>query len=510
MTELLLSEMNTRKVRFTLARGELVLLVLLCIMLTHFNNVAKGDPIPRFGACNILNKIDPNVMKSLGPEINRAGIHWGKVEPVPGKYLITQEVLNFIGEVVPPGAEPLVGISTHNPWGNIGPWKNSDEFLKQFSVSPTFHPIKNYDDYRRFIMVLADSLKGKVKYYQILNEPDLIRPENNSRWWGGTAEELIKTVRITYEALKESDPDAYLIMGGFALPWDDNINRPVNEDFINTVVKGVRDYVDAFDIHHYREYNLLSPKIQYIKELGRKPIWITEMGAPSANRLREVWLKMQPFFKELEVNQSLLSSKMMQDTILTVVRQSDPGFIYLPENRSVLEKIKAEELVKLYAIAFEEGVSSAFWFQVLRDKMPVWYTKRPDKANARTLQSVDKRYRGSEQGLYDEESREPLPAFYTYSLLVQKLSGFTEAKFIGNERAQIYEFQFSAGNKKYVCWSDNGPIAYELKAVEGEYQATRTITDMDQTDPSTTKLSVHGGKLKLELDSTPIIIEATK
>ena len=488
-----------------------ILSFLLLVPLYSWLHPVRAFPkdILRFGVGGLVNAVKPEFVGALNAQIVRVEVFWGKVEPERGKYLITEEVLKVIDKTVPNGADLLLSIQINNPWGTTGPWTNMEEFLKEYSANHIYYPPKNYDDFRNFIKVLGDSLKGKVKYYQLANEPDLIRPENGKRWWAGTAAEFIELVKVTNAALKSADPNAYLVLGGFAMGWDSNANKPSGGNFIREVVLGSKDYVDAFDVHHYGEYSRLYGKIRYLRELGKKPVWITEMGAPSFDRIKNATVGMDPFFDELKENASLMSPKMMEDSIMAVIRVTHPDFILLPENRSQLEKIKAEDLTKLYAIAFAEDAAMAFWFQIMKYKVPVWYNNRPDEMTPRTFDSVYK-FRSTEFGLIDAGSGERLPAFYAYRLLVEKISSFSNIKSLGNENSVVYEFQFPSGDKKYICWSNKGQQSLELKVPDGEYQATKIITEMGQTDPSITKLGAQGGKLMLELDSTPIIIETTK
>ena len=71
-------------------------------------------------------------------------------------------------------------------------------------------PVANYADYGDFLFQLATRYKGKIRAYEIWNEPNL------GREWGGQADavEYVKMLKIAYERIKQADPNAAVVTGG--------------------------------------------------------------------------------------------------------------------------------------------------------------------------------------------------------------------------------------------------------------------------------------------------------
>jgi hypothetical protein len=78
---------------------------------------------------------------------------------------------------------------------------------------PSFGPPDNYDDYGDFVDVVVSRYKGKIKYYQLWNEPN-IYPE-----WGeqpANAADYTRLLKIGYARAKKADPNAIVISAGLA------------------------------------------------------------------------------------------------------------------------------------------------------------------------------------------------------------------------------------------------------------------------------------------------------
>ena len=116
-----------------------------------------------------------------------------------------------------------------------------------------------------------------IKYWEVMNE---VTP----RHWGGevlsffngTAEEYLTILKITYEAIKESDPEAKVLNAGIADMTIGNESGVIEcKDFYSEVFElGGADYFDIANIHWI--YNLDAFK-EFLQYHGiEKPIWITE------------------------------------------------------------------------------------------------------------------------------------------------------------------------------------------------------------------------------------------
>jgi len=76
---------------------------------------------------------------------------------------------------------------------------------------PTNGPPDNYTDLGDFLYVMATRYKGRIRAYEVWNEPNL------SREWGGrspNAAEYAGLLREAYRRIKEADPNAMVISAG--------------------------------------------------------------------------------------------------------------------------------------------------------------------------------------------------------------------------------------------------------------------------------------------------------
>lgn len=112
---------------------------------------------------------------------------------------------------------------------------------------PESGPPNNYQDYADFVYALASRYKGRIRIYQIWNEPNL------SREWGNRAPsptEYTQMLKLAYQAVKKADPQAMVISAGLApTSRSDNVAMP-DEEFIKQMyAAGAKPYFDALGVH---------------------------------------------------------------------------------------------------------------------------------------------------------------------------------------------------------------------------------------------------------------------
>ena len=112
---------------------------------------------------------------------------------------------------------------------------------------PGIGPPDNLQDYADFLYALASRYKGRIRAYQIWNEPNLARE------WGEkppNPAEYTEMLRIAYEAIKRADPDAMVISAGMAPTsrWDD-IAMPDVEFIKGMYEAGAKPYFDVLGVH---------------------------------------------------------------------------------------------------------------------------------------------------------------------------------------------------------------------------------------------------------------------
>jgi len=112
---------------------------------------------------------------------------------------------------------------------------------------PGIGPPNNLQDYADFLFAFASRYKGRVRAYQVWNEPNLARewaekPPNPA--------EYTAMLKIAYEALKRADPNAMVISAGLAPTsrWD-NVAMPDVEFLKGMYAAGAKPYFDVLGVH---------------------------------------------------------------------------------------------------------------------------------------------------------------------------------------------------------------------------------------------------------------------
>jgi hypothetical protein len=157
----------------------------------------------------------------------------------------------------------------------------------------SFAPPDNLDDYGDFVEAVVRRYEGRIRYYQIWNEPN-IYPE-----WGErpvSPEEYTELLKVGYTRVKQACPDCIVISGALAqtIPLGP---RDLN-DFIflqRMYDAGAGDYFDVLAMQGYGLWSgptdrRMRPRVLnfsrplYLRGLmvengdAHKPIWITEMN----------------------------------------------------------------------------------------------------------------------------------------------------------------------------------------------------------------------------------------
>ena len=116
-----------------------------------------------------------------------------------------------------------------------------------------------------------------IRHWEIWNEPDL------KQFWSGSPEEYYRLLSVAYQTIKANDPQATVLVGGFAF-----FEQP---DFLPQLLAQAgndpqKAYFDVLSYHYYwsiydGEHWLYQTRQSLNKaDLSHVPIWITESGVP--------------------------------------------------------------------------------------------------------------------------------------------------------------------------------------------------------------------------------------
>ena len=77
----------------------------------------------------------------------------------------------------------------------------------------------------QFVRKLATRQRGVVDNWIVWNEPDMFQPGLRYTF-DGSYEQYAQLLKVAYLNIKEVNPEAKVIVGGFAYWWDKEYNRP--------------------------------------------------------------------------------------------------------------------------------------------------------------------------------------------------------------------------------------------------------------------------------------------
>jgi polysaccharide biosynthesis protein PslG len=222
--------------------------------------------------------------------IRAAGFHWIREEfpwediekPGKGQYWETKynystwikydRIVNLAQEY---GLEVIARLDHPPPWTHAG-GRND------------FGPPDNYDDYGDFVATVIDRYRGRIRFYQLWNEPN-IYPE-----WGEqdvNAKDYVRLLKVGYTRAKATDPNVVIISAGLA-QTDVTDGRAFDDRlFLQQMYDaGVRGY---FDILAVQDYGLFSgPGDRRLDEERinfSRPIQLREVMVKNGDANTSIW-----------------------------------------------------------------------------------------------------------------------------------------------------------------------------------------------------------------------------
>jgi len=205
------------------------------------------------------------LMRQIGFGAARWDMTWSAIQPAPNvwNWETTDRIYAaFAREGV--ASAPILAFST--PWATTGDANSPD--WHQWNNTPP-----RTDAFATFARESVKRYGRQTCAWEVWNEPDI-------DFWLGTAPQYSALVGATVKAIKEVQPDALVLNGGFS----ETRRRP---DFIPTYLQTVSPHPDIYAIHsHGPLENLLRAEATAHSDLthagwtGAKtpPIWMNESG----------------------------------------------------------------------------------------------------------------------------------------------------------------------------------------------------------------------------------------
>lgn len=232
-----------------------IILIFFYIVVTSFSAYAFDG----YGVCVNFFAKPEETTSQLFEILGDAGIkwvrlvhRWNKIEIEKGKYQLDKN-------------DMLVELSGRHNINILGEIDGSPEWAPDSKDN-----IKNIEDWKKFVKKVVTHYKGRIRYWQIWNEPDI------QKFWKGTPEEYINLQKISYEVIKEVDPSIKVLSAGL----DGN-----GEKYLDKLLDlNLASYCDIIAFHPYA--NSPEKSVERVKNflsiMGKhnvkKPLWFTEIG----------------------------------------------------------------------------------------------------------------------------------------------------------------------------------------------------------------------------------------
>ncbi len=198
-----------------------------------------------------------------------AYVGWPNLEPERGRwnFALLDRYVTFAGQN---DVELLLPLMNSPRWASARPDEPSGYGKPGRAAEP-----RDIDDWRNYVRRVAERYRGRLRYYEIWNEP------NTKRLYTGSMEKLIELTRVARETLRAVDPAIRVVSPSFVV-YDHGVEKL--DEFL---AKGGGRYVDVIGFHFYvvgREPEALVPLVQQVRAvmarhgLGDKPLWNTESG----------------------------------------------------------------------------------------------------------------------------------------------------------------------------------------------------------------------------------------
>lgn len=218
--------------------------------------------------------------RTLGVGLLRTYVYWGQVEPQPGCY--TWATVDALLEQLDGDEELWITLCSSSSWATQQP----TDFLPP-------SPALDLEAYAEFVRQVVGHCAGRVKYWQCDNEPS-----NVGLLWAGTAAEYVAQLKTMYDAVKSTDPQAMVVLGGCGYDVFSSAAGSAQRQFFDHLAAEGRDAFDLFDVHLYGDPYQIPAYVETARQLMRahgylKPIVAGEYGGPSLFEFPEVEVAMQ-------------------------------------------------------------------------------------------------------------------------------------------------------------------------------------------------------------------------
>ena len=276
--------MNTDRLsKFT--RHFSLIIFILALLLSVLQPLLATAAIPerRFGAIDTFD--NPQAATQLGAGWTRVRFPWADMQPNDsGQWntsFFTDEQLN---RELAAGRE-VVGLIVNTP-----PWALQDGNVPGVPSGLYLREDDPNNVWATFVRRIVSQFAGRIDHWIIWNEPDIWEASYPGRTWGSDEKDFLQLLRVAYNVIKQTNPNATVHLSAFTYYWDTNYGRtPFFKRLLDAMQKdrAAAEHNYYFDVAstnlYFRTdniYDLIAWHHQQMREHGfDKPIWLTETNA---------------------------------------------------------------------------------------------------------------------------------------------------------------------------------------------------------------------------------------
>jgi hypothetical protein len=277
--------MNTDSSIWRFTHHALRITALLAILLGLVQPLLVTAAIPerRFGAIDTFD--NPQAATQLGAGWTRVRFPWADMQPNDsGQWntsFFTDEQLN---RELAAGRE-VVGLIVNTP-----PWALEDGNVPGVPSGLYLREDDPNNVWATFVRRLVSQYAGRIDHWIIWNEPDIWEPSYPGRTWGSDEKDFLQLLRVAYNVIKQTNPNATVHLSAFTYWWDVNYGRTpffkrlLDEMQTDRVAAEHNYYFDVASENLYfttdQIYDFSVWHHQQMREHGfDKPLWLTETNA---------------------------------------------------------------------------------------------------------------------------------------------------------------------------------------------------------------------------------------
>ncbi|HVU36449.1 MAG TPA: hypothetical protein VHE61_23625 [Opitutaceae bacterium] len=450
-------------------------------------------------------------LRSLGATSTKVYLFWQQIEPEKGRF-DWSAVDAFAGQLASPD-EGLIALFSSSTWATT---------VSSTMLPPS--PAKNLDDYYRFVFETVKRCGGRVRYWQNDAEP------NNPVFWAGSKEQFVAQLRVFHRAVKDADPGAVVIPGGYdgmfvppELPLPPGTPRPPpfpqqehGLQFFDHVLKEAAETFDVFDLRLYGDPYTITARVEHMRSRMRaagveRPIVCTEYGGPNffefpENRRYRPMVAAWSATVAGNHGTAPAGDNAVAELYAGIATLPPQTQMFMqgcsPELEAKLQRIQSRSLVMRNLFALSAGVERLLYWELLAVTGP--------RDDLMTLMF-------GKVGLLGFESGEPTKRTATadaFARMTERLAGVRSVTRVTIEsRPTVYLFRVDRRDTEpmWVVWERRDAFSGEDQPpVEITWPAMIEMPQAIDALGAEIPVAADNGRIRVEVGVTPVYIEPTR